>query len=307
MSMNVQQLCRHPAGWFASALQALAEAGRYSNVFNPSLARFDGRWHLAFRAEAHPGEKPFRALYTNAAGDRFSPPLDLSATLAHEGFPRVADPKLVAIGDHLYLTFNTGHLEGASNALYLMRVWPAVGVPQRCEVEGRQTVEKNWAFYLDGQGTLSVIYSLSPLVRLRHAGGVLGSSDVLVFERVSSTECSSKGLSIGTQMTFADARTAYLVAHEKPSLFGRRGYIGRLVRLTFDEHGAPAIDVGAARLIHSYRKLFAPKKRHNPNLLWATYFAGAVLDDNGEILSLSYGINDVEFGFAELSLAHLWR
>jgi hypothetical protein len=305
--MNVQQLCRHPAGWFASALQTLADDGRYSNVFNPSLARFDGRWHLAFRAEAHPGEKPFRALYTNAAGDRFSPPLDLSEALAHEGFPRIADPKLVALGDHLYLTFNTGHLAGAPNSLCLMRVWPTVGVPQRCEVEGRQTVEKNWAFYLDRQGELSAIYSLSPLVRLRHVGGILGSADVLVFERAASTENSRKGLSIGTQMTFADPRTAYLVAHEKPGLLGKRGYVGRLVRLTFDQHGEAAIVVSGARLIHSYRKLIPAKNRHNPNLLWATYFAGAVLDDNNEILSLSYGINDVEFGFAELSLAQVWK
>jgi hypothetical protein len=305
--MNVQQLCRHPAGWFDDALQALAAAGAYSNVFNPSLARFDGRWHLAFRAEAHPGEKPFRALYTNAAKDQFSPPVDLSEMLAHQGLPRVADPKLVTLGDRLYLTFNTGHLEGAPNALYLMSVWPEVGPPQRCEVEGRQIVEKNWAFYLDGQAKLAVIYSLSPLVRLRHVGGVLGSTDALLFERASSTRGSGKGLSIGTQMTFADARTAYLVAHEKPGLFGKRGYVGRLVRLTFDPHGEATIDVGQARLIHSYRKLIPAKKRHNRNLLWATYFAGAVLDANSESLSLSYGINDVEFGFAELPLAQLWK
>jgi hypothetical protein len=305
--MNVHQLCRHPASWFASALHALAEAGRYSNVFNPSLARFDGRWHLAFRAEAHPGEKPFRALYTNTTGDRFSPPLDLSEALAHESFPRIADPKLVALGEHLYLTFNTGHLAAAANSLYLMRVWPTVGVPQRCEIEERQTVEKNWAFYLNQQGDLSVIYSLAPLVRLRHLGGVLGSADALVFERAALKESSCKGLSIGTQMTFADARTAYLVAHEKPGLFGKRGYVGRLVRLTFDQQGESAIAVSGTRLIHSYRKLIPAKNRHNPNLLWATYFAGAVLDDNREILSLSYGINDVEFGFAELPLAQVWK
>ncbi|HEY6640504.1 hypothetical protein [Povalibacter sp.] len=305
--MNVQRLCRHPAGWFASALQALADAGHYSNVFNPSLARFDGRWHLAFRAEAHPGEKPFRAFYTNAAADRFSPPLDLSAILAHEDFPRIADPKLVVLGERLYLTFNTGNLAGTDNALYLMQVWPTVGAPQRCEVEGRQTVEKNWAFYLDPQGELSVIYSLSPLVRLRRARGVLGSAGMLFFERAGSTDGPGKGLSIGTQITFANARTGYLVAHEKPGVLGKRGYVGRLVRLTFDHRGEAAVTVGGTRLIHSYRKLIPAKKRHNPNLLWATYFAGAVLDDNSELLSLSYGINDVEFGFAELPLAQLWK
>jgi hypothetical protein len=305
--MNVQRLCRHPAGWFASALQALAEAGRYSNVFNPSLARFDGRWHLAFRAEGNPGEKPFRALYTSSVGERFLPPLDLSQALAHAAFPRIADPKLVALGDSLYVTFNTGHLEGAANALYLMRVSPTLGAPQRCEVEARQTVEKNWAFYLDRRGELSVIYSLSPLARLRHVSGMLGSADALLFERAAATENSYKNLSIGTQLTFADAQSAYLVAHEKPGMFGKRGYVGRLVRLILDQHGEAAITVGAARLIHSYGKLIPPRKRHNPNLLWATYFAGAVLDDSSGILSLSYGINDVEFGFAELPLAQLWK
>ena len=305
--MKVRRLCRHPAGWFAEALQTLADAGGYSNVFNPSLARFDGQWHLAFRAESHPGEKPFRALYTHASQERFAPPLDLTQALADEGFPRIADPKLVALGEQLCLTFNTGHLAGSSNALYLMRVWPTLSAPQRCEVDRPQTVEKNWAFYLDRQRELAAIYSLSPLVRLRLVSGELGSTDVLVFERASSTVSACGNLSIGTQMTFADARTAYLIAHEKPSLFSKRGYVGRLVRLCFDEHGDAAATASRTRLIHSYQKLLAPKKRHNPNLLWATYFAGAALDDGGDTLSLSYGINDVEFGFAEISLADLWR
>jgi hypothetical protein len=305
--MNIEQMCRHPAGWFASALQALADGGGYSNVFNPSLARLAGRWHLAFRAESHPGEKPFRAYYTHATGDRFSPPLDLSEALAHEGLPRIADPKLFTLDDRVYLTFNTGNLGIEPNALYLMQVWPTLGAPQRCEAEGRQTVEKNWAFYRDRKGDLAVIYSLSPLVRLRHVAGVVGSADVLFFERAASTESCGKGLSIGTQMTFADSGTSYLVAHEKPGLLGKRGYVGRLVRLTFDQHGEAAIAVSAARLIHSYRKLIPAKKRHNPNLLWAVYFAGAVLDDNSESLSLSYGINDTEFGFAELPLVQLWK
>ena len=108
-------------------------------------------------------------------------------------------------------------------------------------------------------------------------------------------------------MTFADSATSYLVAHEKPGLLGKRGYVGRLVRLSFDHQGEAAITVSGARLIHSYRKLVPAKRRHNPNLLWAVYFADAVLDDNSENLSLSYGINDIEFGFAELPLAQLWK
>jgi hypothetical protein len=304
--MNVRLLSRHPANRFADALQAIAESGRYSNVFNPSLARCGGRWHVAFRAEANPGEKPFRALYAHGNDDRFSSPLDLSQVLAEYELPRVADPKLVTLDERLYVTFNTGHLQGAPNALYLMQLWPDMGTPQRCEVEGRQTVEKNWAFYLDRSGALAAIYSLNPLVRLRHIDGVLGSTDVLRFERTSATESPGAGLSIGTQIAFADRRTGYLIAHEKPGLLGKRGYVGRLVQLTFDERGDAAIAVGRARLIHSFRKLIPEKKRHNPNLLWATYFAGAVLDDNN-ILSLSYGINDVGFGFAELPLTQLWK
>jgi len=305
--MSVQRLCRYPASSFAGALHAIANAGGLTNVFNPSLARFGGRWHVAFRAESHPGEKPFRALYAHGSADEFASPLDLSATLAGQGLPRVADPKLVALGERLYLTFNTGHLAGASNALYLMQVWPTLAVPQRCEVDARQTVEKNWAFYLDHDNKLSVIYSLSPLVRLRHVGGTLGSNDVLIFERVSSNESAGAGLSIGTQLTFATARTAYLVAHEKPGALGKRGYVGRLVQLNFDDRGDAKLSLSKTRLIHSYRKLLPPATRHNPNLLWAVYFAGAVLDSDNATMSLSYGINDLEFGFARVPLAKLWK
>ena len=61
------------------------------------------------------------------------------------------------------------------------------------------------------------------------------------------------------------------------------------------------------RLIHSVRSVVTAFRgeRHNPNLLFANYFSGAVVD--GPSARLAYGINDTDFGFAELRTDRLWR
>lgn len=304
--MKFTRLSRYEAGWFAPALRAIAKENGYSNVFNPSIAFLDGTWHLAFRAQARPGEKPFRSYYANGSAGKLSKPIDLTQILQDLGTPQVADPKLVPLAGRIYITFNTGHSAHSPNGLYLMQVWPEIGVPQKCELDGRQTVEKNWAFYMPPHGTLSAIYSLEPLTQLRLVQGQLDDGRSLHFERIMSAASNtiSQSLSIGTQMAFVDSGTAYMVAHEKPRLRSKRGYLGRIVRLDFDSAGAAAITVGSKRLIHSFAKLILMGQRHNPNLLWAVYFPGIVVDGNDVLLS--YGINDLEFAFAEIPLDTIW-
>jgi len=291
-----------------AAFTAFTENNGYTNAFNPSIAQVHDVLHITFRAESFPGEKPFRSFYTVATpidGDwEFSSAIDLSSLLSHLELPRVADPKLVQLGKEVHATFNTGYTPGTENDIYLMRLWPTQGPAQRCTLSKRQLVEKNWAFYLDSQQNLSAIYSLSPLTLLRLTEGKLGESDCLQFSPSPSHQAiSAKGLSIGTQLSFSDKHTAFLIAHEKLTLLKWRGYFGRVVRFNFRDD-LVSMQVAPEKVIHSLRKMAFIKKRHNPNLLWATYFSGIVAKDDK--LLLSYGINDVELSFANAALEAIW-
>lgn len=288
------------------ALQCLAKDYNYSNVFNPSLAFVGNQWHITFRAETFDNEKPFRAFYTYIIDSECAPPLDISNLLREANLPQVADPKLVKLGNELFLTFNTGNLGKLRNAIYLMKVWPAIGAPQKCEIVDRQTVEKNWAFFLDRDG-LGAVYSLSPLVRLRLTDGVLGTNDILHFEKVNNKAKGkeiSQSISIGSQLSFLTHSLAYMVVHDKPRIGGKRGYIGRLARLDLMTDGNISVTLSKIRLIHSARKLVYFGKRHNPNLLWAVYFSG--LTARNDELVFGYGVNDIDFGFASVRINKLW-
>lgn len=292
----------------SAAFTAFVKESGYTNIFNPSIALANEILHITFRAESFPGEKPFRSIYTRVSlsdgGLEFSAAIDLSELLTDLELPRVADPKLVQLGSDIYATFNTGHIPGSQNDIYLMRLWPTQGPAQRCTLDGRQLVEKNWAFYLDAKGDLGAIYSLDPLVLLRLTGGDLAGSRSLQFSNASrQDESGAKGLNIGTQLSFSSPNTAFLIAHEKVTLLKWRGYFGRVIRFDFED-GDIRMQIGSKRMSHSLKKIIFVAKRHNPNLLWATYFSGLVATDH-ELL-ISYGINDLEFSFAKASLETVW-
>ena len=279
------------ARWSA-ALRATGDR----NVFNPSIARFEGAEHVAYRAYGPEGGKPFHAYLLGENGRERQ---DLTAHARAHGVEVTADPKLVVLGDGLYVTFNTGYSE-TRNELYLMRLRPTLGPPQRCVLEQRQRVEKNWGFAAGEHGLLA-IYSLAPLVLLRLRRGELGAGE-LEFAPVSDGHGGQplRGLTLGTQPV-ARGDDLLVVAHEKVHLRRRRGYFGRPVTV----RGGDRVEVGRTRLIHDLRALVPLRaaERHNPNLLFATYFAGAVAD--GPRMCLSYGVNDRAFGFAETP-ASLW-
>ncbi|KQP21178.1 hypothetical protein [Pseudorhodoferax sp. Leaf265] len=304
--MKFVSLAQHGESQLQQALVQLSKDHGFTNVFNPSLSLAGGTWHLAFRAESFTGEKPFRAFYTHLVDGRFSDPLDLTDFLRERGLAQVADPKLVKLDDELFFTFNTGNLGKVNNTIFLMRIWPTMGSPQKCEVSDRQTVEKNWAFF-KRDGNLCALYSLSPVVQLKLASGLLGSEDVLFFERAGNVDDSgtiSQSISIGSQLSFASPEMAYMVVHDKPRFLGKRGYIGRLAQVQFDQEGGISVRVAQTRLIHSILKMLHFGKRHNPNILWAFYFSGLVAE--GDNLTLSFGVNDLEFFFSQLKLDQIW-
>lgn len=304
--MHLLRLSDHRLAAPVEALGRLASEHGHLNVFNPSVVVVDGTWHLAYRAQSRPGEKPFRAFYAQGGPDGFGTPVDLSEVAAAAGLAPTADPKLFTLDGEVYATFNTGYTAGTNNEICVMRLTPEVGPPQRCLLADRQFVEKNWAFFRGGDGVLHAIYTLRPLVLLRLTAGDVGTSDDLKFERVvpdASGGPRLPDLTIGTQLSFADPQTAYLIGHQKVVIGRKRAYLGRPVRVDLSE-GRFAVRAGDARLIHSYRALVPPRDRHNPNLISATYFSGLVAREDRFLLG--YGINDLTYSFAELPVEALW-
>ncbi|NLP84325.1 hypothetical protein HF576_10720 [Microbacterium sp. CFH 90308] len=282
-----------------------ATANGLSNIFNPSITTHRDATLIAFRAESFPGERPFRAYLMISTRDSVSL-IDLTAASASVGIPKTADPKLVNLGSSVYVTFNTGHVHTGQNDIYLQKVFPELAAPQRCALGHRRDVEKNWGFFIGTDGTLGALYSLSPLNILRLTTGELGSDDQLHFEMLTDAPLAKRfpNIHIGSQPIILPNGHAIVVANQQRPIPGlrRKFYFGRLVEV--DLAGGSIAQLSPARLIHSWTSMRPQWRRHNPNLISATYFSG--LSVAGDSFILSYGINDKRPGLAHVPIDYAW-
>jgi hypothetical protein len=268
------------------------------NCFNPSILFVGAETLIAFRAFGDERKKPFTAYLFSTDGHETAL-LDLSAAMIEFGISNVSDPKLFSLGDEAWLTFNTGYSK-TLNRLYLMKVRPSLEAPRECTFDGRQKVEKNWAFFED-QGSLKALYSIDPLVILDVSRG---PNQEFQFQKCfEANRQHSRPLTIGTPL--AKCQDGFLfIAHRKVQLLGKRLYFGVPARLRMIGESY-RIELSTKRLIHDRRSLLGSLRKHNPNLISCTYFSG-IAHRGGEII-LSYGINDLTYGFASTSEELLWR
>lgn len=291
---------------------AAAKAGHH-NVFNVSLLKQGEFVHAVYRAFAEGQRKPpFRAfvLLLSESGSAIGEPWELGADVEDFDHDVVADPKLFEARGRLFATYNTGFTREGDNKIYVRQIYPSVGPPQECVLAGgRNRIEKNWGFYETATGDLRILYDLSAGTLLEVAEGDLGAGGPLTLRRcpVSAiTDAGLSGLSLGTQPTFR-GNNGVLIAHQKLSLAGRRLYCGRPVKLT-DDGQSLRVEVSKRRLVHSLRDALPQRGNHNPNLISATYFAGAqLLNDEQGSVRLSYGINDKTFAVARVNEEWLWK
>ncbi|MFG6446522.1 hypothetical protein ACFXQA_14775 [Microbacterium sp. P07] len=278
-----------------------------TNVFNTSLVIRGASTFVSFRAEATPGEKPFRAYLLHHRPDGDDDLVDLSARTAEAGIGKTADPKLVTLNDELYVTFNTGTVHQGENSIYLQRVHPTLGPPQRCVLAPRRMVEKNWGFFSLPGGEVGALYSVAPLTLLRLTAGTLGTDDELIFTTQQEVAMPSRfpRLHIGSQPLVGSSSRAVIAVNQQRPIPGlpRKIYFGRAAEI--DLHTGRLTRLSRRALIHSWRAMLPQRNRHNPGLFSATYFAGLARADD-EIL-LSYGINDLDFGIARIPEDQVWR
>jgi hypothetical protein len=305
--MKLLTLQRHGVPRVTEAIDEVARRHGLTNVFNPSVVVRHGVTHATIRAESFPGERPFRAYSVTEQPDGATRLVDLSALAAEVGATKAADPKLLELGDELYVTFNTGHVHHGQNELYLQRLDPEPGPPQRVDYPGRRPVEKNWGFFSTADGGLGAVYTLAPLTLLRLRSGRLGSTDDLVFG--ADVEAPRLGrfprLHIGSQPLVVAPNRALVAANEQWQIRGlpRKIYFGRLVELDLTDGRVTGIS--RTRLVHSAAAMLPQRTRHNPGLFSATYLAGLARADDGDLL-LSYGVNDLGLGVARVPEPLLW-
>jgi len=279
----------------------LADEG-LDNVFNPSLLRMGGRRLLTFRHWGPSRRPPFLASLLVVEEDGSLERHDLSAHVSAHGVTNLADPKLLRLGDEAWVAFNDGYSPDR-NRIFLMQVTPSPGPPRECVFAGRSPVEKNWAFFIEG-GRLKALYSLDPLRILEsELPGPDGSA--LTFEdvapRAEPAPGQASGLSIGPQAVVRGS-DLHLIAHEKWHVGSWRAYVGRSAIIRRDGP-TPELVLSPRRLVHSARSMLGSRTKHNRHLLSCTYFSGLAIEDGRALLA--YGVNDVDFGFAELPLEML--
>jgi hypothetical protein len=305
--MDTLTLKRHGATSITRRIARITAEHGLTNVFNASVAFASGSTYATVRALPPSGEKPFRG-YLIRFDDAGHELTDLATLVGDTDLPKIADPKLVLLGEELYLTFNTGESDPSRNAIYLLRVSPTPGPLQRVDYDQRREIEKNWAFALAPDGRLKVIYSLSPLTMLSLSEGELGVTPTLTVtaDRTPTVPKIFPRLHIGSQPVTFGGR-ALLVANRTvwvPKLT-RKFYFGWLAEVDLDSGELTRLSRRA--LIHSWPSMVPPqgRRRHNPILWSATYFAGlARLDDD---LVLGYGINDRAIGVARVPEHAVWR
>lgn len=313
------------AAALVARLTAALEPLRGRNPFNPSVLVTGDQAYVTLRAfRDSSGAKPFSAYLASCdltePGSAAVPLVDLTAHAAGHGVAPVADPKLFAVGDDVFATFNTGSATGGPNDVYVMRIAPTLGVPQRCVLAERNRIEKNWGFFDDGGGVLRALYSLHPVSVVRVVAGDLGGRGelTLAHEPRDSDAARFDGnghprgriglgrrmLSIGTQPIRAADGSWVLVEHEKTYIKRWQLYTGRAVRLTGLDTAHPVVAQQGPRLVHDLRSSVPRPGLHNPAAVLVTYFAG-LTGYRGRYL-LGYGIDDTRYGFALCSPEDLW-
>jgi len=224
---------------------------------------------------------------------------NISAEFSEElNVPRLIDPKITQLNGEFYITFNSGYVPGG-NDIFIMRIYPEIGSPRRLIYRNRQKQERNWAFFSE-RGNIYALYRINPLTVLKLEN--ITSSTWEMGDGVCKDKVNKnlpRDLSLGTQ-PFRKNGKFYFMAHKKLYLFRKKIYLGKCCGFDYENM---EIEPGKYWWIHSLKSLLGSKVKHNTNLQSCTYFSGIQI--SGDMISLGYGVNDVECGFSTHNYADL--
>ncbi len=273
----------------------------YKYVFNPSFVEYEGICYLAIRVYDESSNSIWSKLYM------WSNTLEVIELNLSEKFKdklqldKVADPKLFVMNNAVWGTFNSGYEADKDNALVLFKIENLkITDYYNCSYKGRQSVEKNWAFYFYNN-EIYALYSLNGLSVLK---GQNTQANVMEFFEESREDAMCFGAyTIGTPMVLY--KNEYLFfAHRKVTRRGKRLYLGK--PFWYQPGEKPKLRAASRNYyVHSYRSLLGVTHKFNPSLISCTYFSGLFL--SGKKVILGYGINDVSWRIVKINISKLWR
>ena len=273
-------------------IEGICQKEGLCNVFNPSFYIDDKLKLVAFRAISRRG-RSLNSYLSISEGPEKGRIVNLSTTYsASLGCEQLIDPKIFRLGEEFFITFNSAYVEGG-NDLFIMKIYPEKESPKKVTYQNRSEQERNWAFF-SRDGEVYALYWLNPLKILRLKSMTQSTWD---FEEYFCGQGSSfEGLTLGTQLAEWEGRY-YFVAHKKYRAKRKKLYLGKACRLDFDSR---SIKCDAKWLSHSEQSLYGDDTKHNDKLFSCSYFSGIQVNDDG--VMISYGINDVGYGFSRYSV-----
>jgi len=196
---------------------------------------------------------------------------------------RIYDCKIFKLNSGIYLTFNTATHK--NNKIYVAKIYPDISEPQEVIFKNRKEIEKNWAFY-ELEGELYCLYSVSPMVILRHIGNW-----EFIEHFNDKTIKSNNEISIGTQLSNFDDGFVF-VAHEKLiSQINSKFYSGKFCYFNPFKND---ISIGKKNW---YYDISATSGAYVRQGAWGvTYFSG--IQKCGNNFRTSYGINDRDWSMS---------
>ena len=267
---------------FRDVLQGL----NLRNVFNPSFYLGEKVQVFGFRAIEEGNDQLVSFLSIDDGESRRITALTPELSPLFPGRSPI-DPKIFPLGDEVFATFNNGWVPGG-NELFVMKLYPEMAPPKRVIYSGRQSQERNWAFFAE-QGSIYALYQVAPLRLLRL---VEDGPESWKMEECFLGENSEPALSLGTPLSRWEGRYGF-VGHRKILIRGKKLYLGKYCEFDFRTR---SVSAGKKWLVHSLSSLHGNRTKHNTNLFSCTYFSG--LQTNGSTVRVGYGINDVDWGFS---------
>ena len=278
-------------------LNQVTESMNVHNIFNPSFYITADVKIMAFRAI--PIGSKILTSYVSIEQNGSRKIHDITSEYEEQfGEKRLIDPKVFKLHDGIYITFNTGLTPGGNN-IYVMKIYPKLGLPKRIKYANRQDQERNWAFFSENDEVYA-LYTIEPLRILKLRKRDSNSWEFEDHYGTKPTNGIQNTFTIGTQL-FKAKGEYFFVAHRKLSIFKKKFYVGKLCMFDFHQR---EIRKGKCWLVHSLRSLLGCLPKHNTNLLSCTYFSGLQINKNR--LLLGYGVNDVKACFSSHKLTEFF-
>lgn len=273
---------------------------RYEYKFNPSVTFIKGFSFWALRCYSKSDNTIYCLIYILDDKDNLMKRINLNPYFQRVFGVRPADPKLFVLGDRVFCTLNSGHINEGENDVFILEIDPDGSfVTKKCFLEGKERIEKNWMFYEVGNKVF-MIYSLSPKIKIFELFKV--SKEAWSFIPYAENKTLPFPLSIGTPPLQVDGQIL-LFAHRKFFLRGKRLYLSIPVSFEHDEFWVKG---GHNYYTHSYLSLFGERHKFNKNLFSCTYLSGLTRLDDEHVI-LSYGVNDHSMNIKVIPKNDLWE